>query len=75
MADIYQQIWSADQQENGLEAILSDQQGDEQNGYVKVNSNLGDSGDPELRVLPEVEIPARKVRSDDLCSKLFNNYA
>lgn len=75
MADIYQKIWSADQQENGLEAILSDQQGDEQTGYVKVNSNLGDSGDPELRVLPEVKIPAHKVRSYDLCRKLFNNYA
>ena len=75
MAGIYQDIWNADQAQNGIEAILDTETGSRDQGYVKVNSRLDSSSDPELRVLTEVHIPPHKTRTYDLCRKLFNNYA
>ncbi|MDJ0857007.1 MAG: lamin tail domain-containing protein [Desulfobacterales bacterium] len=75
MAGIYQEIWNADQDQNGIEAILDTETGSQDQGYVKVNSRLESSSDPELRVLTEVHIPPHKKRTYDLCRKLFNNYA
>ena len=75
MSDIYQEIWSADQANNGIEAILSDQTGDPAKGFVKVNRDLEDNRDPNLRVLTEVHIPDHKRATYDLCRALFNNYA
>ncbi len=74
MADIYQEIWNADQAQNGVEAILDTESGSEDHGFVKVNSQLVHSANPELRVLAEVHIPERKMQTYDLCRKLFNNY-
>jgi hypothetical protein len=74
MADIYQQIWHADQSESGIQPILDSESVDHTNGFVKVNSHLRVDA-PDLRVLPEVEIPETKRRTYDLCRELFDNYA
>ncbi len=74
MGDIYQEIWNADQSENGIVPILDSEQGNPSVGFVKVNSNL-DSTTPDLRVLPEAVIPDSKRRTYDLCRVLFDNYA
>ncbi|WP_339727977.1 hypothetical protein [uncultured Gimesia sp.] len=74
MGDIYQQIWDADQSENGIVPILDTEQGDPNIGFVKVNSNL-DMDSPDLKVLPEAVIPESKKRTYDLCRVLFDNYA
>jgi poly(U)-specific endoribonuclease len=77
MANIYQDIWNADQTGNGVRPIFDDRNlsNDEQaTGYVKINSQL-DSRDPNLRVLTEVKIPPSKIRTYDLCRQLFENYA
>ena len=74
MADIFQQIWDADQLESGVVSMLDTVVGDPLVGFVKVNSNL-DSNDPDLRVLTDVTIPANKLRSYNLCKVLFDNYA
>ena len=71
MADIYQEIWNADL--TGFDnRSLSD--AEKAAGYVKINSNLNIK-DPDLRVLTEVNIPASKLRTYDLCRQLFENYA
>ena len=75
MPDIYQQIWSADQDNNGLEALLSNQSGDAGQGFVKVNADMVSSRNPDFRLIPEVSIPSAKRESYELCRKLFNNYA
>lgn len=75
MAGIYQEIWNADQSLNGIEAILDTETGSQDQGYVKVNSRLKASSDPDLRVLTEVHIPPHKTNTYSLCRKLFNNYA
>lgn len=74
MNDIYQQIWDADQLESGVPPLLDTQQGDPSLGYVKVNSNLGNS-DHSLKVLTDVNIPDTKHRTYSLCRELFDNYA
>ncbi len=74
MGDIYQQIWNADQSENGVVPMWDSEQGDPSLGFVKVNSEL-DVGSPELRVLTEAVIPDSKKRTYDLCRVLFDNYA
>ena len=74
MGDIYQEIWNADQSENGIVPILDTQQGDPNTGFVKVNSNL-EVTSPDLRVLTEAVIPDSKKRTYDLCRVLFDNYA
>jgi len=74
MADIYQQIWNADQSGAGVEAIRDTDSGDPTRGFVKVNSSLEESN-RDLRVLTEAVIPESKTRSYDLCRSLFDNYA
>ena len=74
MTGIYQEIWNADQAQNGVEAILDTEDGSLDRGYVKVNSALTQNHDPELRVLTEVHIPQNKLNTYELCKKLFNNY-
>lgn len=74
MAGIYQEIWNADQAQNGVEAILDTHNGTQQQGFVKVNSSLDESSNPDLKVLSEVHIPPNKMQTYELCRKLFNNY-
>ncbi|MFB9948121.1 lamin tail domain-containing protein [Rhizobium puerariae] len=71
--DIYQQIWDADQAANGVQPILSGQQGDEARGYVSVANTVG--AEEETRVLDKVVIPDAKRLTYDRVLKLFDNYA
>lgn len=75
MSNIYQEIWNADQSQNGLEALFSTEEGDTETGFVKVNANLGDDRNPDFRVLTDAVIPPSKSRTYELSRKLFNNYA
>lgn len=75
MADIYQQIWTADQEHNGLEALRADWNGDEELGFVKVDTKPEDERDSDHRLISEVSIPPSKSETYKLCKKLFNNYA
>lgn len=74
MQDIYQRIWEADQNENGISPILGSQTGDPEKGYVKVNTDLNDQ-DKDLRVLTDLHIPETKKRTYKLGLKLFDNFA
>jgi poly(U)-specific endoribonuclease len=71
--DIYQAIWDADQTGSGIRPILDNQTGDPAQGYVKVAAIA--QGEPDFKVLPEVKIPATKMRTYDLVRALFDNYA
>lgn len=77
MANIYQDIWNADQTGNGVRPVFDDRSlsnNEQATGYVKINSQL-DSRDSNLQVLTEVKIPANKTRTYDLSRQLFENYA
>ena len=74
MTGIYQEIWNADQAQNGVEALRDTEEGSQERGYVKVNSALEQNSSPDLRVLTEVHIPQQKMHTYELCRKLFNNY-
>ncbi len=72
-ATIYQKIWTADQSENGVPAILpGDVSTPRDKGYVIVDESTPFNED--TRVLPEVFIPDEKKRTYELCEKLYNNY-
>ncbi|MEW6499582.1 MAG: hypothetical protein AB1589_45035, partial [Cyanobacteriota bacterium] len=71
--DIYQQIWDADQTGSGVKPILDSQDGDSGQGYVKVAAVA--TGERDFKVLPDVQIPASKMRTYDLVRALFDNYA
>jgi poly(U)-specific endoribonuclease len=78
MADIYQQIWDADQRGNGVRPFYDDQpvrSEDRAAGFVTINSRLNHDRPEDLRVLPEVVIPAAKSSTYDFCKRLFGNYA
>lgn len=72
--NIYQRIWDADQSGNGIKPILASETGDEAKGFVKV-ANARRLDDPDLRGLPEVKIPAAKMKTYDRVRALFDNYA
>lgn len=74
MSSIYQQIWTADQEANGVEPILSTETGSTAQGFVKVNADLEASTDRDLKVITEVHIPDHKMATYNACLKLFNNY-
>ena len=69
---VYQRIWDVDQATNGIPAIPADQAGDPARGFVKVDMRATRA--PEHRLFVEVQIPAHKRRSYDLCKALFDNY-
>lgn len=71
--DIYQKIWNADQTGSGIKPILDSQDGDAEQGYVKVAAEA--TGEADFKVLPEVLIPESKVRTYNLVQALFDNYA
>lgn len=70
--DIYQRVWDADQSANGIPAIAADEAEDPGRGFVKVDERAG--RDPHHRLFAEVQIPAHKRRTYDLCKALFDNY-
>lgn len=69
--DIFQEIWTADMEGNGLQPILSTEDGDQSLGYVIVDTEICDS---EHHILKEVFIPEHKRKSYELVEKLFDNY-
>ena len=75
MADIYQDIWWADQETNGLEPLVQGEDGDAARGWVTVNPAAAGDAAPDMKVLTSVEMPAQKRATYDLCRALFNNYA
>ena len=75
MVDIYQKIWKADQENNGIKAFRSKDEIDEEaksTGYVIVDEQI--EGEREHQLLPEVFIPDEKMKTYLLAEKLFNNY-
>ncbi len=74
MEVIYQDIWNADQQQNGLPAIRPGEPGDFRQGFVRVDERATTVGS-DFRVLQEVQLPDHKKSTYALCEKLFNNYA
>lgn len=72
---IYQAIWDADQQQNGVPALLKSEASsrkDNSRGYVIVNE--AENFTKDTKVLEEVIIPAEKKLTYNLCENLFNNY-
>lgn len=72
MADIYQEIWDADQSANGVQPITDATNGHADRGYVVVASG-GTSKD--FRLLSEVVIPDSKKHTYELVTALFDNYS
>ena len=73
--NIYQDIWDADQADNGIPALRKkDQTGlkDDSVGYVIVDEEAEGNN---ARIISEVVIPDSKRSTYDLCLKLFDNYA
>ena len=72
---IYQEIWDADQEGNGIRALRKKDQSqlrDKSIGYILVDEVTSGS---DARVISEVVIPPAKRRTYDLCARLFDNYA
>lgn len=69
--NIYQAIWDADMEGNGLRPISTNAKKDKSRGYVVVDTG---SCHPEHHILKEVYIPEQKRSSYQLVEKLFNNY-
>lgn len=71
---IYQEIWDADQQENGIPALRKKDQlqfKDESIGYAIVDEEVSGT---DVRVISEVVIPDAKRSTYELCARLFDNY-
>ena len=72
---IYQEIWDADQEGNGIRALRKKDQSqlrDKSIGYILVDEEASGS---DANILSEVVIPPAKRRTYDLCARLFDNYA
>jgi poly(U)-specific endoribonuclease len=72
---IYQKIWDADQNQNGVTPILAADapiKADTNKGYVIVNEP--DDFKADTKVFPEVMIPEGKQATYKLCRALFDNY-
>ncbi len=74
MDQIYQDIWNADQQGNGVPALRPGETKNEAIGYVIVDERATEV-DHDHKVLADVKIPEHKLSTYKLCQDLFNNYA
>lgn len=72
--NIFQKIWNADQQGNGIPALRPHEEQDSSRGYVVVDERAT-SVSSDHRVLAKVVIPPSKRETYDLCERLFDNYA
>jgi hypothetical protein len=72
--NIFQKIWTADQQGNGIPALRPNEDKDSSRGYVVVDERATSVGS-DHRVLAEVVIPPSKRKTYELCERLFDNYA
>ena len=70
--NIYQAIWDADQESNGIQPVLKASEGNATRGFLVVNEVK--QGDADHILFPQVVIPSHKKRTYDLCERLFNNY-
>ena len=70
--NIYQAIWDADMEQNGIKPVSSKEEGNETDGYVVVDL---ETCQPQHNVFKEVSIPDKKKNSYELVTKLFNNYS
>ena len=72
---IYQEIWDADQDGNGIVALrMADaEQKDAKKGYVLVDETI--ERNPDQQLFPEVVIPPSKLETYELCVRVFDNYA
>ena len=70
----YQQIWDADQSQNGVPAVRPGEPRDDAVGFVIVDERATSVG-RDHRVLKEVVVPDSKAATYDLCVKLLDNYA
>lgn len=71
---IYQEIWNADQQQNGIPAIRKSDLlslKDESIGFAVIDE---EASGKDVRVISEVVIPDSKRKTYDLCVSLFDNY-
>ena len=71
---IYQEIWDADQADNGIPALrqADSRFKDDKVGYAIVDET---SDNRDARVISQVFIPDSKRQTYDLCDRLFDNYA
>lgn len=77
MADIYQDIWDADQAHAGLQAVRSTTPITPElmaSGYIVVNDNHAGPAGPNLRVIEKIVLPDGKAATYKMAKKLFNNY-
>jgi poly(U)-specific endoribonuclease len=72
--DIYQQIWTADQNQNGIPAFLNDKSKADDVGYVIVNKKYDKKTDTKVFEKDDVKIPESKRDTYDKCLKLMDNY-
>mmetsp|Transcript_4604 Transcript_4604/g.5217 ORF Transcript_4604/g.5217 Transcript_4604/m.5217 type:complete len:483 (+) Transcript_4604:178-1626(+) len=70
---IYQDIWTADQDQNGVPGLLKTDPRDENRGYVLVDERPGNEN-PDHTLLSKVVIPDSKRATYDLVRELFDNY-
>lgn len=74
--DIYQHIWNADQQANGVPALLPGHVVDTaQGGVIVIASSSGIADLKAHKVLTDVSIPASRMHTYDRVKRLFDNYA
>ena len=71
---IYQEIWDADQQENGIPALRKKDQLDLRNKSIGFAIVDEEASDTNARLISEVVIPDDKKLTYDLCASLFDNY-
>ena len=74
MDGVYQEIWDADQSQNGLPALRPGEATDSAKGFVIVDERAT-AVDADHKVIKDVSIPISKRKTYDLCIKLFDNYA
>lgn len=72
MDNIYQDIWNADQDANGIQARTEGQSGDPNRGHVTVKDGRATA---DFRILDDVHIPEHKQESYRLVRQLFDNYS
>ncbi|MEC2198087.1 hypothetical protein V7174_12190 [Bacillus subtilis] len=72
--DLYQQIWDEDVKNgNGIMPVVNEEEGNKDGGYIVVDDK--ETTDKNHKIFPNLHIPARKLKSYELVSKLFNNYS
>lgn len=72
--NIFQEIWDADQNGNGVPALRTNELKDESKGYVVVDER-SEATPADHNVLKEIKIPDHKLETYKLCERMLDNYA